>query len=108
MGSGEGKLVKRFVDNSTLDRLRKVPVLVCLNELGAHIKVDQTYLPTTSKTTKRVHVNVAGHDWEFLVDGPKFYDTRGEVGGGGSLDLVMYLWQVTFKQAVKILVKAGV
>ncbi len=85
-----------------------MPVLTCLKGLGAFTKVDQAYIPSISKSTQRIHVNAAGHDWELLVDGPKFYDTRARVGGGGSLDLVMYLWQVPFKQAVKMLTEAGV
>lgn len=106
MGSGEGKVAKRAVDNSTLDRLRRVPVLICLKELGAYVKVDRDYVPTTAKTTQRVHVSVAGHDWELLVDGLKFYDTRAKNGGGGSVDLVMHLWGVPFKEAVKMLTDA--
>lgn len=96
-------MAKRAVDNSTLDRLRSVPVLKCLKALGAFVKVDLDYVPTTANTTQRVHVNVAGYDWELLVDGLKFYDTRAKVGGGGSVDLVMHLWGVPFKEAVRML-----
>ena len=76
--------------------------------MGAYVKVDQDYLPTTAKTTQRVHVNAAGKDWELLVDGPKFYDTRAKVGGGGAVDLVMHLWGLPFKKAVCMLAEAGV
>lgn len=96
------------VDNSTLDRLRHVPTLTCLTSLGAYVKVDRDYVPTSAKTTQRVHVSVAGHDWELLVDGVKFYDTRAKVGGGGAIDLVMHLWSVPFKKAVKMLTEVGV
>ena len=99
-------MAKRAVDNFTLDRLRSVPVLICLNTMGAYVKVDQDYVPTTAKTTVRVHVNVAGHDWELLVDGLKFYDTQAKIGGGGSVDLVMHLWGVPFKKAVRMLIEA--
>lgn len=99
-------MAKRAVDNFTLDRLRSVPVLICLNAMGAYVKVDQDYFPTTAKTTVRVHVNVAGHDWELLVDGLKFYDTQAKIGGGGSVDLVMYLWGIPFKKAVRMLIEA--
>lgn len=79
----------------------------CLLVMGAYVKVDCDYVPTKSKTTQRVHVHVAGSDWELLLDGPRFYDTRAKVGGGGAIDLVMYLWQVSFQRAVKMLDKVG-
>ena len=96
------------MDNSKLDRFRHVPTLTCLAALGAYVKVDRDYVPTSAKTTQRVHVSVAGHDWELLVDGVKFYDTRAKVGGGGAIDLVMHLWGAPFKKAVKILTEAGI
>ena len=99
-------MAKRAVDNFTLDRLRSVPVLICLQAMGAYVKVDRDYVPTTAKSTQRVHVSVAGHDWELLVDGLKFYDTQAKTGGGGSVDLVMHLWRVPFKKAVKMLTEA--
>jgi hypothetical protein len=95
------------VDNFTLDRLRSLMALSCLHAMGAYVKVDQDYRPTTANTTQRVHVSAAGSDWELLVDGPKFYDTRADTGGGGAVDLVMHLWGVPFKKAVRMLVEAG-
>ena len=95
------------VDNSTLERLRCLPVLVCLRALGAHIKIDRSFVPTTAVGTQRVHVAVADRDWELLLDGAKFYDTRAQTGGGGAIDLVTHLWGVPFKPAVKMLVEAG-
>jgi hypothetical protein len=53
------------------------------------------------------HVGAGGADWEILVDGARFYDTRAGKGGGGAVDLVMHLWRVPFKQAVKMLREAG-
>lgn len=64
------------VDNFTLDRLRHVSTLTYLATLGAYVKVDRDYVPTSAKSTRRMHVSVAGYDWELLVDGVKFYDTR--------------------------------
>ena len=71
--------------------------------MGAFVKVDRDYVPTTAKTTQRVHVSVAGRDSELLIDGLKFYDIRAKTGGGGAVDLVMYLWGVPFEKAVKML-----
>ena len=99
-------MVKGAVDNSKLDQLRSVPVFTCLKAMGAFVKVDPDYVPTRARTTQRVHVSVAGHDWELLIDGLKFYDTRAKTGGGGAVDLVMHLWGVSFKKAIRMLTEA--
>jgi hypothetical protein len=98
---------KMAVDNSTLERLRCLPVQTCLQALGAYIKVDRSFVPTSALGTLRVHVAVGDQEWELLLDGPKFYDTRTQTGGGGAIDLVMHLWRLPFKPAVKMLVEAG-
>lgn len=95
------------VDNSELARLREMPALDVLRLLGEHTKVDKDFKPAQAMSTQRVHVNAAGAEWELLVDGPKFFDTRTRKGGGGAVDLVMYLWQVPFKKALTMLHRAG-
>lgn len=97
----------RSVDNSELERLRGLTVLDVLRLMAEHLKLDRDFVPVRAAATQRVHVYVAGADWELLVDGPRFFDTRAHKGGGGSVDLVMYLWHVPFKQAVKMLREAG-
>lgn len=96
------------VDNSTLERLRLVSALTCMETMALYVKVDRDYVSRTTPSTQRVHVSAAGHDWELLVDGPKFYDTRARTGGGGAIDLVMHLSGVPFKKAVQLLIEAGV
>lgn len=75
--------------------------------LAEHVSIDRDFKPTKSHATRRVHVSAAGAEWELLVNGPKFYDTRACAGGGGAIDLVMYLWRVPFKTAVAMLRRAG-
>lgn len=95
------------VDNSELDRLRGLAALDVLRLLAEHIKVDKHFIPTSAASTQRVHVSAAGADWELLVEGARFYDTRARKGGGGAVDLVMYIWQVPFKKAVTMLRQSG-
>ena len=90
-----------------LARWRSLDALQALRILADYVKEDATFKPTSSSSTRRVHATAAGADWELLVDGPKFYDTRAKTGGGGAIDLVMHLRQVPFKKAVKQLRKAG-
>jgi len=84
-----------------------MPASSTLALLGTHIKIDRDYVPVSAHTTQRVHVAAAGHEWEVLLCGPKFYDTRARKGGGGAIDLVTHLWGVPFRQAVKMLTEAG-
>lgn len=78
-----------------------------LGLLAEYVCVDPDFKPTKSHATRRVHVSAAGAEWEFLVNGPKFYDTRAGAGGGGAIDLVMYVWGVPFKTAIAMLRRAG-
>jgi len=96
------------VDNSELERLRGLSALPVLDRMATHVKLDRNFTPREAASTRRIHVNAAGADWELLVDGPRFYDTRARIGGGGAVDLVMHLWRVPFKKAVAMLRAAGV
>jgi hypothetical protein len=78
-----------------------------LGLLADHVSIDRDFRPTRSHATRRVHVSAAGAEWELLLNGPKFYDTRASTGGGGAIDLVMYLWGVPFKTAVAMLRRSG-
>ncbi|MDZ7653422.1 MAG: hypothetical protein U5L03_13170 [Burkholderiaceae bacterium] len=90
-----------------LVRLRGLPALDVLLLLAEHTKVDRDFKPTRAKSTQRLYVRAAGAEWELLVNGPKFYDTRARKGGGGAVDLVMHLWRVPFKKAMATLRAAG-
>jgi len=97
----------RSVDNLELARLRGLSAVEVLRLLADHTKVDRDFTPTQATSTQRVHVSAAGADWELLLDGPRFFDTRARKGGGGAVDLVMHLWRVPFRKAVAILREAG-
>ena len=96
------------VDSSTLKRWRELDAIVVLTSLADHIKPDRTFCPTTSHLSTRWNVHAAGRDWELLCTGPKFWDTRIECGGGGAIDLTMYLYQLSFKAAVSLLREKGI
>jgi len=38
---------------------------------------------------------------ELLVTGARFLDTRADKGGGGAIDLAMYLFRLSFVDALK-------
>jgi hypothetical protein len=83
-----------------LDRLRSMDAEVVLLRLADYAKVDATFVPIKSEHTSRWHVRVGSREFELLLNGHKYFDTRQKRGGGGAIDLTMHLFQVDFKIAV--------
>jgi len=48
---------------------------------------------------------VPRHLFEVTTTGPKWYDTRAKIGGGGAIDLAMHLLELSFVDAVRILIE---
>lgn len=99
---------RRSVDNLTLERWRALDALLVLEKLGCYMKVNHTFEPLTAHNTQRYHVNADGQDFELLLQGPKFFDTRLQRGGGGAVDLVMHVRHVDFKGAAELLRRLAV
>lgn len=93
--------MSRLVDDATLERWRSLDALFVLARLDCYAKRDITYHPTKANKTSRYHVSANGRDWELLLTGPKFWDTRAEKGGGGAIDLTMHLFGLDFKRALR-------
>jgi hypothetical protein len=96
------------VDKSALQRWHAMGADEVLCRLAEHVKEDPDFVPRGDPRTRRVYVNAAGHDWELLLTGAKWFDVQGGVGGGGAVDLAMHLWRLSFKQAVGVLVERKV
>lgn len=62
----------------------------------------------STQGTARYHVNADGKDFELLLRGPKFFDTRLQRGGGGAVDLVMHVRDVDFRGATDLLRRLAV
>lgn len=95
------------MDKSTLARWRALPASAVLQAICDHAKVDPTYRPTKDQTSQRWHVSVATHDYELIVTGPRFWDTRAGHGGGGAIDLVCHLLGCTVVEALRRLAATG-
>ena len=80
-----------------------MPATLLLSRLATHAKRDTTFVPIKGKGTERWHTSIDGREYEFIVDGAKFYDTRAKRGGGGAVDLVMYTHSVDFRGDVELL-----
>ncbi len=91
------------VDNSELARWQSLDAAMVLKALADYAKEDQSYVPRLNIRSSRWHASVAGHDFEILCTGPKFWDERAHCGGGGALDLAMHLFGISFKKAARLL-----
>lgn len=92
---------------SELLRFRQITAIDALLALADYAKRDPTFIPTKSIGTQRWHANVGSHDFELILNGPRFFDTRAKVGGGGAIDLVIHLHRLSFLDAIELLRKRG-
>lgn len=95
------------VDSGDIGRWRSLDAAVALIALADHAKRDPTFEPIKDRAATRWHANVHGRDFELLLTGPKFFDTRAETGGGGAIDLAMHLLRTDFKTATGALRRKG-
>lgn len=98
--------MRKSFDEQELQRLREVPLGVALAALGRHVAVDRDFEPTKDARTERWLVDSGAGKAEILVTGPKWFDARRKRGGGGPIDLVMHLDNVSFVEAVRRLRRA--
>lgn len=95
------------VDKSSLSRWRELPAVHVLTALADHAKRDASYVAVKSPLSSRWHARYGSREFELLLTGPKFWDTRERKGGGGAVDLAMHLAQVDFSEAVRLLESHG-
>jgi hypothetical protein len=80
---------------------RQMDCATALPLLTEYLKADRDFTPLKNSHTNRWHVVAGGQEFEILTTGPKWFDTRASVGGGGAVDLAMHLLQLDFKCAVR-------
>lgn len=84
-----------------------MPACDVLQALAQYAKPDPTFVPIKDRRTSRWHVSARQREYELLLTGPKFFDTRASKGGGGAVDLAMYILRANFADAVKAIRAAG-
>lgn len=94
-----------MIDNLKLERYRSFPADVILVAVADHAKLDPTFKPIKNSESARWHASIAGKEFEFVLTGSKFWDTRAEIGGAGAVDLVMHLMGLSFRKAVRVVDK---
>lgn len=100
-------MAKRRFPADVLARLRGLDAHVVLPLVCVHAKRDVTFVPLKSPTSQRWHCCASGSEFELLLTGPKWFDTRARQGGGGAIDLVMALLRLPFVDAVRLLLSKG-
>lgn len=95
------------MDNSNLERLRQLAARGALLALADYAKQDETFVPVKDPRTERWHARVDACEFELLLTGPKFWDVRQSVGGGGAIDLAIHLFDCTFKEAIRRIGTSG-
>uniref|UniRef100_E6PQB1 Uncharacterized protein n=1 Tax=mine drainage metagenome TaxID=410659 RepID=E6PQB1_9ZZZZ len=97
----------RTVDEAELRRWRELSAADVVVKLATYAKRDAAFVPIKNPATRRWHVNAQGQEFELLLTGSKFFDTRMERGGGGAVDLAKHLLGLDFRRAVEILRRCG-
>jgi hypothetical protein len=95
------------VDKSLLLRWRRLSAVEVLTALADHAKLDVTYVALKSPLSSRWHARYGSREYELVLTGPKFWDTRERKGGGGAIDLAMHLTRADFSEAVRLLERSG-
>lgn len=88
------------VDKVKLELLRSYPAKVVLAAIAEHAKLDTSFKPLKNSESTRWHASIRGKDFELVLTGSKFWDTRAEIGGGGAVDLTMHLTGLSFRMAI--------
>jgi len=95
------------VGEEQLKRWRSTLASDALAAISAHCKRDVTFEPTKDPRTQRWHARVGQGEFELLLTGSKFFDPRTQQGGGGAVDLAMYVLAADFRTAAEALLEAG-
>ena len=103
-------MARKSFGNEQLAQVRALPLLRILDRLKADGALfwrrDVDFVPEKDSRTMRLFISVpSGSAWEILVADLKWFDSRAGKGGGGGIDLVMYLIGVDFVTAVTLLLE---
>ena len=91
------------ISEARVEALRSLPLTAVLDGLGLYWKADPDYRPTKDRSSRRINVSADAAVYELLLTGQRWYDMRSKKGGGGALDLAMYLTKMKFRDAVTML-----
>ncbi|WP_228273734.1 hypothetical protein [Rhodocyclus tenuis] len=93
------------IDLGEQGRWRNLDAAFALQAFTDPAKRDRTFEPIKDRHTTRWHAQVLGREFELLLTGPKFFDTRAKTGGGRTIDSAMHLLRIDFKTATGALWK---
>ena len=88
------------MDKSLARKWRSLDLVDVIPRLAVHARPDASYVPVRDLRSQRWHVSANG-DFELLLTGPKFWDARAMIGGGGAVDLTMHIWRCSYRSALR-------
>lgn len=97
-------VARRSFDESTLTRLRALPIVPALDLVETLRKDDRTLVSAKAQRARRWGVSKVRGRFENLATGIKRYDTRALLGCSGAIDAAMHLLGLPFVDWVKYLV----
>lgn len=96
-------MAKRFSD-AEIHTARNQDLETVLRFLGQYVTQDKTYVPKKNENSKLFVAEINGRRFSnLLITGERWFDLDAKKGGGGAIDLTMYLMNVCFVKAVKLL-----
>lgn len=85
-------------------RIRNMNLIDVLNSICTYCSQDRTYVPRKNPNSKLFIVEINGKRFNnLLLTGNRWFDLDSQKGGGGAIDLTMYLKGISFVQSVKLL-----
>lgn len=92
---------RKAVNNPELARWRSLAAADTRRLLADYDKQDRSFIPRPSLQATRWNVRANGVEFQILcTGGPKYLDTRGDNGGGGTIKHAMHLLRLDLRQAV--------
>lgn len=96
-------MAKRFSD-AEIHSARNQDLETVLRFLGQYVTQDKTYVPKKNENSKLFVAEINGRRFSnLLITGERWFDLDAKKGGGGAIDLTMYVMKVCFVKAVKSL-----
>lgn len=97
-------MAPRSFSPQLINRVRNLNLIDVLNSLCTYCSQDRTYEPKKNPDSKVFVIEIDGKRFNnLLITGERWFDLETKKGGGGAIDLLMYLRGISFVQAVKLL-----
>lgn len=95
--------MRKRISAESIRGLRELALRPVLESLGYYVANDASFAPVKDQRTQRWIVTDSVGTHELLVTGIRWFDTRRLKGGGGAIDLLMHLRDISPGAAIALL-----